>query len=198
MRSRQTILDAAARLATMEGLNGLSIGRLAEHIGMSKSGLYAHFGSKEELQLATVETAREIFDAVVVAPTVSVADPVERIFALCEHFLGHVQRRVFPGGCFFISAAAEFDTQPGPVKARISEVTDQWQGGFVQLIEAAQASGLIRAGEDAQQLAFEINAYLVMANMAFVLHDQPTVLDRARTALRARLELARVSRSGAL
>src|SRR4029453_12802251 len=102
LRSRQTILDAAALLATIEGLNGLSIGRLAEHIGMSKSGLYAHFRSKEELQLATIETAAQIFDAEVTGPATAVVDPVEQLVALCDRFLSYLERRVFPGGCFFI------------------------------------------------------------------------------------------------
>src|SRR5215510_12709301 len=87
LRSRQTILDAAARLATVEGLEGLSIGRLADHIGMSKSGLYAHFGSKEELQLATVETAEQIFRDEVIAPADAIERPLARLEALCERYL---------------------------------------------------------------------------------------------------------------
>src|SRR5437763_12449870 len=82
-RSRRTILDAAAKLATIDGLEGLSIGRLADHIGMSKSGLYAHFGSKEELQLATIETAREIYEADVVAPATRASTPLAKVEALC-------------------------------------------------------------------------------------------------------------------
>src|SRR5213079_628853 len=97
-----------------------SIGRLAAHIGMSKSGLYAHFGSKEELQLATIETASEIYAADVVAPAERASTPLAKIEALSEQFLSHIERRVFPGGCFFASAAAEFDTHPGAVKERIA------------------------------------------------------------------------------
>src|SRR3954464_7144466 len=93
-RSRKTILRAAASLATVDGLEGISIGNLAAHIGMSKSGLYAHFGSKEELQLATVEPAEEIFDAEVVARTTSIADPLERLQGLAESFIAHLERRV--------------------------------------------------------------------------------------------------------
>src|ERR671939_1696525 len=92
LRSRQTILRAAANLATVDGLEGITIGNLAAHIGMSKSGLYAHFGSKEELQLATVETAREILAAEVVEPTEAIADPLERLRALLAHFLDYVER----------------------------------------------------------------------------------------------------------
>src|SRR5918996_878479 len=125
-RSRQAILKGATELATIDGLDGLSIARLADHIGMSKSGLYAHFGSKEELQLATVETAAEIFNADVVAPTETVTSPLARLEALCESFLSHLERRVFPGGCFFVSAAAEFDTHPGPVKEEVAAFLRGW------------------------------------------------------------------------
>ena len=127
-RSRDTILRTAASLATVEGLEGLSIGNLAAHIGMSKSGLYAHFGSKEELQLATVDTAEEIFEAEVVAPTEQIADPLERLLALCDSFLDHLERRVFPGGCFFASVAAEFDMHPGPVRDKVAAVQSRVAG----------------------------------------------------------------------
>src|SRR3954454_24433110 len=90
LRSRETILRAAAGLATVDGLEGVSIGNLAAHIGMSKSGLYAHFRSKEELQLATIDTALEIFAAEVVEPTLGIADPLERLRALSAAFLSHV------------------------------------------------------------------------------------------------------------
>ena len=106
-RSRQKILRAAANLATIEGLEGISIGTLAAHIGMSKSGLYAHFGSKEQLQLATIDAALEIFDADVVEPAQSAAGPRERLSNLYDRFLDHVERRVFPGDCFFASAESE-------------------------------------------------------------------------------------------
>ena len=122
------ILDAASKLATIEGLDGLSIGRLAEHIGMSKSGLYAHFGSKEELQLATVEAAREVFEAAIIAPTLSIADPIEQVEALCNRFLDYLEGRIFPGGCFFATVAAEFGSHRGPVRARIAEIQNNWEG----------------------------------------------------------------------
>src|SRR3954447_3594828 len=100
VQSRQAILQAAAHLATTRGLEGLSIGELAQHIGMSKSGLYAHFKSKEELELATIETAAEIFERDVVKPAIESPGGLRRVWALSEAFFGHLQRRVFPGGCF--------------------------------------------------------------------------------------------------
>jgi AcrR family transcriptional regulator len=186
-RSRETILRGAANLATIDGLNGLSIGDLAAHIGMSKSGLYAHFGSKEELQLATVKTAREIFDAEIVEPTQAIVDPLERLQALCEGFLSYLERRVFPGGCFFASAAAELDTHPGPVKDEIASVQEHWLNQLQQLIREAQRTGSLDAAEDPTQLAFELEAYLLMANNTFVLNNDPTALRQARTAIRNRL-----------
>ena len=191
LRSRHVILDAAARLATVEGLEGLSIGRLAEHIGMSKSGLYAHFGSKEELQLATVETAAAIFQDDVIRPTEAVTAPLARLEALCEAFLSHLERRVFPGGCFFVSAAAEFDTHPGPVKEEVASFLRGWLATLEDLAARAQREGNLDASEDPAQLAFELDAYLLMANMAYVLHNDPLPLQRARTAVQTRLDHAR-------
>jgi AcrR family transcriptional regulator len=186
-RSRQTILRAAASLATVDGLEGISIGNLATHIGMSKSGLYAHFRSKEQLQLETVETAREIFNAEVVEPTETIADPLERLRTLYDRFLDHVERRVFPGGCFFASVETEFDTHPGPVKDKIASIQQAWTAGLEQLIREAQAAGTLSASEHPAQLAFELDAYGLMGNTGFVLHDDQAYLERARVAIKRRL-----------
>jgi AcrR family transcriptional regulator len=194
-RSRQAILDAAARLATVEGLEGLSIGRLAEHIGMSKSGLYAHFGSKQELQLATVETAGEIFRDDVIRPTEGIDAAISRLEALCEAFLSHVERRVFPGGCFFASAAAELDMHPGPVKEGVAAFLREWLATLEELAARAQADGDLVADEDPAQLAFELDAYMLMANMAYLLHNDPETLARARTAIRDRIDSVRHERA---
>jgi AcrR family transcriptional regulator len=179
-RSRHAILDAAARLATVEGLNGLSIGGLADHIGMSKSGLYAHFKSKEELQLATIQTAAEVFNAEVVEPAAAAPAGLPRVWALTNEFLGHLERGVFPGGCFFASVAAEIDTRPGRVRDRIVEFIENWVGEILRAVEDAQAAGEIDEAEDAGQLTFEIDAMLLMANAAYVLDPSPEVLERGR------------------
>jgi AcrR family transcriptional regulator len=192
-RSRRTILHAAARLATLEGLDGLSIGRLAEHIGMSKSGLYAHFGSKEELQLATIETAASLFDADVVRPTESIDEPLERVAALVDRFLDYLARRVFPGGCFFAAAAAEFDTHPGPVKDRLRVLNREWLQLLEALFARAQDAGSIKPQEKPSQLAFEVDGHLLMANMVFVLHDDESALERALLAVKHRIDAARTT-----
>jgi len=179
-RSRSAILHASARLATIEGQNGLSIGGLADHIGMSKSGLYAHFKSKEELQLATIDTASDIFTAEVVEPAAAAPAGLARVWALSNEFLAHLERGVFPGGCFFASVAAEIDTRPGRVRDRIVEFIVSWVGEVRRAVEDAQAAGELDPAMDAEQLTFEIDAMLLMANAIYVLDPRPEVLERGR------------------
>ena len=189
-RSRNAILREAAQLATVEGLDGLSIGRLAEAVGMSKSGLFAHFGSKEELQLATIETASAIFTEEVIQPASVPANGIERLRALAEGFLGHVEGDVFPGGCFFASVAAEMDTHPGPVRDLAIQVVSEWFELLVTAVRDAQAEGTIDPAEDPEQLAFELQAYLLLANAQFVISRESIAIDRARHALERRLAAA--------
>jgi AcrR family transcriptional regulator len=137
--SRATILLTAAKLATARGLDGLSIGDLAAEVGMSKSGLYAHFKSKEELELATIETASAIFDREVLQPAAPAPAGTGRLRALVDAFLLHLERRVFPGGCFFASVASELDTRPGPARDRVVQMLDKWHSLFRQCILDAQA-----------------------------------------------------------
>ena len=186
-RSRRAILRAAAELATVEGLEGLSIGRLAEETGMSKSGLYAHFASKQALQLATVETANEIFDVEVVQPALGAREGRERLVALCDAYLSHLQRDVFPGGCFFAATAADFGMRPGPVRDAIRDAWTAFEGLVAELIEDARAKEEIAAEPETEQLAFELIGYLGGANASFVLFRDPVVLERARRAVRTRL-----------
>jgi AcrR family transcriptional regulator len=187
IRSREAILHEAARLATVEGLEGLSIGHLADAVGMSKSGLYAHFGSKEELQLATIETASAVFFEQVVEPAQAAADALGRLRGLFDGFLDHVERGVYPGGCFFASVAAELDTHPGPVRDLAIGVTEEWMQLIAATVRQAQTEGGIDPGEDADQLAFEIDGYMLMANALFVARPSTLPLDRARKALATRL-----------
>ena len=147
-RSREAILRAAASLATVEGITGLSLGRLADAVGMSKSGLFAHFGSKEDLQLATIDTACVIYRDLVVEPALAAQSGIARLRALAERFLGHVEESVFPGGCFFASVAAEVDTHPGPVRDRALEFVAEWFGTLRQAVVDAQAEGEIDPAED--------------------------------------------------
>ena len=182
-RSRTAILDEAARLATVEGLQGLSIASLADAVGMSKSGLFAHFGSKEELQLATIETAEAIFAAEVLEPAESAASGIERLRRLCDGYVRYIEADTFPGGCFFASALAEVDMQPGPVRERLVAFFSDWLDRLEAPIRAAQAEGGIDPGEDASQLAFEIEAALFLANAQYVVARTGEPLQRARTAI---------------
>lgn len=190
-RSRATILDAAARLATVEGLEGLSIGRLADHIGMSKSGLYAHFGSKEELQLAAIDRAVEIFTQEVVEPARRGGRGLARLEAVADSFVSYLERRVFPGGCFFNAVTAEIDSHPGSVREKLAELQRRWLGGLARWVEVAQEAGDLDPAEDPAQLAFELNGMLNMGNAVFVLQQDPAALDRARRGFMSRLAAAR-------
>jgi AcrR family transcriptional regulator len=186
-RTRSAILRAAASLATVDGLEGLSIGNLAAAIGMSKSGLYAHFGSKQELQLATVEEAGQIFADEVVQPALAAPPGLAQLVAVCEAFFDHLERRTFPGGCFFAGAALEMGTRPGPVK----EAVAAFQGRFVDLLRGFATTAIkqneLPAGEDPGQLAFELNGIILATDTNFVLHDDPAVLDLARQVVHRRL-----------
>ena len=189
-RSREAILHEAAQLATVEGLSGLSIGRLADAVGMSKSGLFAHFGSKEELQLATIATAGALFTETVIEPATAAPTGIERLRELGERFLRHVEDGVFPGGCFFASVAAEMDTHPGAVRDLAVHIVDQWMGLLQAAARDAQAEGAISPSEDVEQLAFELDAYLLLANAQFVALRSGMPIARAKSAIAARLAAA--------
>jgi AcrR family transcriptional regulator len=186
-RSRRAILKGATELATVEGLEGLSIGRLADHIGMSKSGLYAHFGSKEELQLATIDAAQAIFEHEVVRPTLDYPPGVAQLLEFSEAYLSYLERRVFPGGCFFACVAAEVDSRDGPVTDKLRELMAGGVDALAGMVRDAQARGEVDAGADPEQLAFEIDSLLHGANAAFTLYRSEESLERARRGIRARL-----------
>ncbi len=189
-KSRNAILREAAQLATVEGLGGISIGRLAAAVGMSKSGLFAHFGSKQELQLATIEVASDVYNELVVAPALAEPTGLGRLRALVERFLEHVESDVYPGGCFFASVAAEMDTHPGPVRDLAVRFTGEWFAELVGAVRDGQAEGAIEPSEDPEQLAFEIDSYLLLANAQYVVVHDPTPLERARRAVDRRLAAA--------
>jgi AcrR family transcriptional regulator len=179
-RSRSAILDTAARVATVEGLDGLSIGGLAAHIGMSKSGVYAHFKSKEELQLATIDRAGQIFAAEVVGPARARPGGLARAWALADAFLDHLRRGVFPGGCFFAAVGAEFDTHPGRVKDAIIAFQDEWGREIAAAVAEAQARGELPPTPDPDQIVFEVNALLLMGHATYTMSADPGLLEAAR------------------
>src|SRR4051794_23172877 len=172
-RSRKTILREAGQLATIEGISGLSISRLAGAVGMSKSGLFAHFGSKEELQVATIEAARTVFTEQVIEPALTAPTGLERLRQLGENFLRYVEGGLYPGGCFFASVAAEMAMRPGPVRDGAVQVLNEFSRHVVTAIGDAQAEGAIDPSEDAEQLAFELDGYLSLANSQFAVSQEP-------------------------
>jgi AcrR family transcriptional regulator len=186
-RTRAAILREAARLATVEGLDGLSLARLADAVGMSKSGLFAHFRSKEELQLATIDAASAIFDELVIDPAGDEAAGLPRLRAYLERFLDHVQEGVFPGGCFFVSAVGELGTHPGPVRDGAMAFSARWLALLAEQVAAAQAAGELDPVADPPQIAFELNAFMVLGNLQFVAASEPAALDRVRRAADDRL-----------
>jgi AcrR family transcriptional regulator len=193
-RTRHGILDVAAKLATEEGLEPLSIGRLAQAAGMSKSGLFAHFGSKEELQLATVDHAAAIFVAEVIAPAREAPQGLARVWALCDHMIDYFERAVFPGGCFFAAASFEFSRRPGPVRDRIEEMMRSWNSYLEHAVQRAQEAGELDPDVSARTVAFELDAFTQSANAQYQLFGDPAVFDEARRAVRERLETLRPQR----
>lgn len=177
-RTREAILDRAVDIASAEGLEGLTIGRLAAELEMSKSGLFAHFGSKRDLQLATVGAARERFVSAVVEPALVTPDGAPRLRAMAAGFIDH--QRTYSGGCFWSATSTEYDDRPGPVRDAIAASLDAW------VAELARQAG-IAGVEDPDRYAFEMYSIAIGANSRFRLSGDERVFDHARAAL-ARLE----------
>jgi len=186
-RTREGILRAAVDLASIEGLEGLTIGRLADELKMSKSGLFAHFGSKEDLQLATVATARQIFLEYVVRPAFAEPSGMPRLWSLCDRWLSHVEDRIFAGGCFFTAASFEFDSRPGPVRNAIVEAMQTWLSTLTRAVGEAKKAGHINSGVDSAQFAFEIYSMAMGAHWAFQLLDQKNAMLQVRRTILARI-----------
>jgi len=191
-RTRAQILETAANLASVEGLEGLTIGRLATELGMSKSGLFAHFGSKEELQLATIGAAREIFAREVVAPAREAERGLPRLEALIAAKLRYERGEIFDGGCFFETVRGEFDSRrPGPVRDAIEADLDEWNALMLRAITSAITAGHLRADTDAEQLLYEIEALSAAATLRHQMSRDATLFARAEAAIAARLAAAR-------
>ena len=174
--TRAAILDRAVDLASVEGLEGLTIGRLAADLEMSKSGLFAHFGSKQELQLATIGAAAERFSAAVIAPSLGAADGVPRLRAIADAYLVHLEGGRYQGGCFWAATSAEYDDRPGPVRDAIAAALDSWLG---ELERQARAAG----SRDPARFAFETYAVVMGANFRYRMSGDRKVFDYARDAV---------------
>jgi AcrR family transcriptional regulator len=155
-QTRAAILDAALKIASKLGLEGLTIGTLADETGMSKSGLFAHFGSREDLQLAVLEHAAQIYGQRVFLPALKIERGLPRLRALFERWLDWTIASGLPGGCIMISAAAEYDDRPGPIRDAV--IANQRRGMAIEekAVRLAIEEGHLRADTDAEQIAFEM------------------------------------------
>jgi AcrR family transcriptional regulator len=194
-RTRQLVLARTVEIASVEGLEALSVGRLATDLRLSKSGVFALFGSKQELQLATVREASRVFVAEVVEPAAKVPAGVGRVWRLCEAWLEYSEGRVFPGGCFFYGVMAEFDAREGAVHDALVRAQRDWGAHVEGRVEEARAAGELRADTDAGQLAFELIALMESANALSVLHGENIAYRRARVGIAARLRAVAVDAS---
>lgn len=184
-QTHAAILEKAVGLASVTGLEALTIGRLADAVGVSKSGLYAHFGSKEQLQLDVIEAARAIFEQEVIGPALAAPKGLAQLESLGEAYLSYIQRRVFPGGCFFAGMLAEFDAQPGSAHQEVAVDQREWVALLEGIVRDARAVGELDPAADIAQLVFDITAAVQLANYYYVLFDDPAVIDRARESIRA-------------
>lgn len=186
--SRRAILAHAVDTATVDGLDGLTIGRLADASGHSKSGIATLFGSKEQLQVAVVAVARDVFIEHVVAPArARTPRGLARVCTLLTDWLAYSRDRVFRGGCFFAATSVEFDAKPGPVRDAIVAASSEWEDYLTISIEHAMAAGELPELADARQLTFEIVSFLEAANTRSLLHSSAEPYRRAEIALRSRL-----------
>jgi AcrR family transcriptional regulator len=193
--SRARTLDAAVAFASIVGLEGLTIGRLAEQLGMSKSGLVGRFGSKEELQLAALERAVDIFRAAVFAPAAAHPQGLRRLNAICDAWIEYLGDPPFPGGCFLTTASVEFDARSGTVNEAVQRVMNRWIRVLEREARAAIENGDLPEAADPQEIAFSINALAIGTNCQYQLLHDPRALTRGRYAMARVLDLPRPTTS---
>ncbi|GAB3330729.1 TetR/AcrR family transcriptional regulator [Micromonospora halotolerans] len=186
-RTRTAVLDTAVSMATEVGLDGLSLAQLADRLGVSKSGLFAHWRSKEALQLATVERAVTQWEERIVGPALRAPRGVRRLRALHEARIEFYAARVLPGGCFFANTDFEYNARPGPVRDRLAEAFARWTAFLERLVQEAVELGELPADLDVPQLAYEIDALGISAVMRSRLLDPDVTYQHARRGLLNRL-----------
>jgi AcrR family transcriptional regulator len=184
---RRAILDLAVDLASAEGLEGLSIGRLAGELGISKSGVVLHFGSKEEMQLATISTAVRRIHAEVIVPAEREPEGVVRLWTYCDRWLASLEGSLFAGGCFFSTVGAEFNARPGRVHDAIAAAHATWLTVLRDQAAIAFDNGQLDGGGNPEQLIFELDSVIRSSNLYSRLHGDNSAFDRARQTIRERL-----------
>lgn len=195
-RSHVAILEAAMRLASVEGLGSLTFGRLAGELGLTKSGVAAHFDSRQHLQQETIAAAQHIFDREVLEPGLAAGEGIAQLERVCAAYLSYLERGVFAGGCFFAQLLAEFDAPSGPIHDAVAEGQRGWLGLLEGLAATARQRGEIGADVDPTQLAFELYAPLELANFLAMLYRDTSMIDRGRAAVRDTMERARHAERG--
>jgi AcrR family transcriptional regulator len=186
--TRAAVTQAAMDRASVEGLEGLTIGGLAGQTEMRKSSVFSLFGSKEELQRAALEAAVEQFEREVWEPVADQKRGLPRLLALCDSWLDYHRREVMPGGCFLTTATIEYDARPGPLRDQIAGTMKQWLGVLEREAATAVEAGNLPAETDPADVAFELNALAAAASYGFQLWRDPKVLDRARRSMRRLLQ----------
>jgi AcrR family transcriptional regulator len=185
--TRRRILALSLRVAASHGLAGLTIGRLARDLGMSKSGLFAHFRSKRVLELATINEARKVFTSQVLAPATVGNEGIERLWILCDSWLAHIEHRVFPGGYFFTGAFFECAERSGAVEEEINAMAREWWNSLKNAVLKAQDRKEIDPAADARRISFDLNGILMSAYWAFLVEKDPAIFAEGRIAVRGKL-----------
>ncbi|WP_328941657.1 TetR/AcrR family transcriptional regulator [Streptomyces sp. NBC_00250] len=193
-QTRRLVLGRTMDIASIEGLDGLSLGRIATELQLSKSGVFALFGSKEELQLATIRAAVAVFADHVVTPLKDVPPGARRVRELCRKWLAYSSGRVFAGGCFFYAVTAEFDARTGPVHDAVAQTRIDWTAYMERSLTEAQAVGDFAGDLDVEQLAFEVIALMEAANAQSVLLGGTRAYDRAERGIASRLRASATDR----
>jgi AcrR family transcriptional regulator len=185
-RTQNTILDAATQIASTEGLEGLSIGQLAQSLEMSKSGIFAHFGSKEDLQIATLDHAWTIMASYLRAPNTDAG--LEPLRGFLNGWLQYLEFSPFAGGCVFMAASAELDGRPGRVRDHLVQLVTRAVQALHDQLGQLQSRGQLRSDLTIAQMAFELHAFLQAANNAYQLSRDPAYFALARHAIHECLE----------
>lgn len=194
LQTRAAILDRSVDLASVEGLDGLTIGRLADDLRMSKSGVLGHFGSKEALQLAALDQAIDVFTREVWEPAAAAPAGRARLLAIADHWMSYHERDVFPGGCFVTAASCEFDDRPGRVRDAVATRHRRWLAVLAAEARAAVRHGELPRGTDPDDLAFALNAIAMGVNQSRHLLGDAEAGARGWRAMRALLHAPRARR----
>ncbi|MFC3694971.1 TetR/AcrR family transcriptional regulator [Chenggangzhangella methanolivorans] len=194
-QSRQRVLEHAAAIASVDGLEGLTIGRLAAEAGVAKGNIQVLFGDKQSLQLATVDFVRAVHVAAIVEPALAEASPVARLRSMVERWFDFVEARELPGGCFMNAVASEFRARPGAVRDRVAAHRADKRRRYVEAIREGQAAGEIDADANPGQLTFELLAFQALANVAVTIGDDAE-FEQARASSLALLDGVTARRSG--